>query len=169
MEVVVHARILCFNKSFKRNCIISTGIPNFGVWCKNDSIGLPDSKSDKKIRPLVLLGIRLQLHPKSPTPCDSDTNLASYSATLLRTPCFGASYPQGVLVTPRGACTPKGCLYPQGMLVPPKGCLYPQGVLVTPVKNHRSILKLQPSLLVDQSSTISFPDDHSAVQPAAVS
>ena len=137
MEVVVHARILCFNKSFKRNCIISTGIPNFGVWCKNDSIGLPDSKSDKKIRPLVLLGIRLQLHPKSPTPCDSDTNLASYSATLLRTPCFDASYPQEVRVPP--------------------------------VKNHRSILKLQTFLLVDQSSTISFPDDHSAVQPAAVS
>jgi len=28
------ARILCFNKSFKRNCTISTGIPDFGVWCK---------------------------------------------------------------------------------------------------------------------------------------
>jgi len=28
------ARILCFNKSFKRNCTISTGIPNLGVWCK---------------------------------------------------------------------------------------------------------------------------------------
>jgi len=26
------ARILCFNKRFKRNCTISTGIPN--LWCK---------------------------------------------------------------------------------------------------------------------------------------
>jgi len=25
---------ICFNKSFKRNCTISTGIPNLGVWCK---------------------------------------------------------------------------------------------------------------------------------------
>jgi len=24
----------CFNKSFKRNCTISTGIPNVGVRCK---------------------------------------------------------------------------------------------------------------------------------------
>jgi len=24
----------CFNKGFKRNCTISTGIPNLGVWCK---------------------------------------------------------------------------------------------------------------------------------------
>ena len=32
-----------------------------------------------------------------------------------------------------------------------------------------AILKLQTSLLIDQSSTISFPDKHSAVQPAAVS
>jgi len=23
-----------FNKSFKRNCTISTGIPKLGVWCK---------------------------------------------------------------------------------------------------------------------------------------
>ena len=28
------ARNLCFNKSFKRNCTISTLIPNLGVWCK---------------------------------------------------------------------------------------------------------------------------------------
>ena len=26
---------ICFNKSFERNCTISTGIPNLGVWCKN--------------------------------------------------------------------------------------------------------------------------------------
>jgi len=30
------ARILCFNRSFKRNCTISTGIPNLGVRCKTD-------------------------------------------------------------------------------------------------------------------------------------
>jgi len=28
------ARILYFKKCFKRNCTISTGIPNFGMWCK---------------------------------------------------------------------------------------------------------------------------------------
>jgi len=25
---------MCFNKSFKRNSTVSTGIPNIGVWCK---------------------------------------------------------------------------------------------------------------------------------------
>jgi len=25
---------ICFNKSLKRNCTISTGSPNLGVWCK---------------------------------------------------------------------------------------------------------------------------------------
>jgi len=39
---------ICFNKSFKINCTISTGIPNFGVWYKNDPIGHPESESDKK-------------------------------------------------------------------------------------------------------------------------
>jgi len=34
------ARILCFNKSFIRNCTDSTGIPNLGMWCKSDPIGL---------------------------------------------------------------------------------------------------------------------------------
>ena len=28
------ARNVCFNKSFKSNCTISTGIPTLGVWCK---------------------------------------------------------------------------------------------------------------------------------------
>jgi len=28
------ATIICFNKSFIRNCTISTGILNSGVWCK---------------------------------------------------------------------------------------------------------------------------------------
>ena len=40
------ARYLCFNKSFKRNCTISTGIPNLGVWCKNEPLAYPES--DKK-------------------------------------------------------------------------------------------------------------------------
>jgi len=40
------ARILCFNKSFIRNCTDSTGFSNLGVWCKSDPIGL--SESDKK-------------------------------------------------------------------------------------------------------------------------
>ena len=36
MEIVVGytARILCFNKSLKRNYTILTGTPNLGVWCK---------------------------------------------------------------------------------------------------------------------------------------
>jgi len=28
------ARIICFYKSSNRNCTISTGIPNLGVWCE---------------------------------------------------------------------------------------------------------------------------------------
>ena len=32
---------ICFNKSFKRNCTISTGIPNFGVWFKKWSNWTP--------------------------------------------------------------------------------------------------------------------------------
>ena len=61
------ARILCFNKSFTRNCAISTGIPNVGVRCKNNSVGLLESESDKKIRLRIflLIGIRFQLHPKT--------------------------------------------------------------------------------------------------------
>ena len=31
------ARSLYFNECFKRNCTISTGIPNLGVWCKKRS------------------------------------------------------------------------------------------------------------------------------------
>jgi len=34
MEIVVHSKNPCFNKSFKRNCTISTGSPNLRVWCK---------------------------------------------------------------------------------------------------------------------------------------
>jgi len=43
---------ICFNKSFKRNCTISTGIPNLGIGnscdVKNNPIGYPESESDKK-------------------------------------------------------------------------------------------------------------------------
>jgi len=76
------ARILCCNKSFQRNCTISTGIPDLKVRCKkwfnwtsgggvgqknptptssvlsnvkNDSIGLPEEESDKKIRLRLLV------------------------------------------------------------------------------------------------------------------
>ena len=34
MEIVVTQQEICLNKSFKRKCTISTGIPNLGVWCK---------------------------------------------------------------------------------------------------------------------------------------
>jgi len=37
------ARTLCFNKSFIRKCTDKTRIPNLGVWCKSDPIGLPES------------------------------------------------------------------------------------------------------------------------------
>ena len=59
MEIVVHSKKLCFNKSFKRNCTISTGIPK-----RSDLT----SGVGQKIRLLVLLGIRL--HPKT---YDSDS------------------------------------------------------------------------------------------------
>jgi len=34
MEIMVHSKKSLFQQSFKRNCTISTGIPNLGVWCK---------------------------------------------------------------------------------------------------------------------------------------
>jgi len=48
MEIVVHSKNSMFQKSFIRNCTDSTGIPNLGVWCESDPIGLPewDKKSD---------------------------------------------------------------------------------------------------------------------------
>jgi len=55
---------ICFSKSFKRNCTISTGFPKFkSIDVKNDPLGHPGSDSDKKLRLPVLLGIRL--HPKT--------------------------------------------------------------------------------------------------------
>jgi len=57
------ARILCLNKSFQRNCTISTGIPNVGVWCKNDSFRFPES--DKKIRLRLPVFLGIQPHPKT--------------------------------------------------------------------------------------------------------
>jgi len=60
------ARILCFNKSFKRNCTISTGIPNLWVWCKNDPrLWESDKTFRHRLWLLMLLGIQLQLHPKT--------------------------------------------------------------------------------------------------------
>jgi len=61
MEIVVAytARNLCF----KRNCTISTGIPNLGVWCKNDPSGHTESDKKIRLRRPVLLVIRL--HPKT--------------------------------------------------------------------------------------------------------
>jgi len=34
VEIVVHSKKSVFGQNFKRNCTISTGIPNLGVWCK---------------------------------------------------------------------------------------------------------------------------------------
>jgi len=77
------ARNLCFNKSFKRNCTISTGILNLRVWCKTWSYWTPGVGVGQKIRLRlqVLFEIRLRIHPKTPTPYDSDSG--SDSATLL--------------------------------------------------------------------------------------
>jgi len=52
---------------------ISTGIPNLGVWCKNNSIGL--SKSDKKPTPCVV---------RNPTPCDYDSDTSSVTPLTSR-------------------------------------------------------------------------------------
>ena len=72
------ARNLCFNKSFKRSCTISTGILNLGVHCdvKNDPIGHPESESENKSDS--------DSTQKPPTPYDSGSD----SATQLCTPKF---------------------------------------------------------------------------------
>jgi len=46
--LVLSKKSLVQEKSFKRNHTISTGIPNLGVWCKNNLIGHPESEADKK-------------------------------------------------------------------------------------------------------------------------
>ena len=49
MEIVVYSKKSLFQQKFqKKLCTISTGIPNLGVWCKNEPIGHPeeDKKSD---------------------------------------------------------------------------------------------------------------------------
>jgi len=52
---------ICFNKSFKRNCTISTGIPNLGVWCKKRSNWTSGVGQKIRLRLPVLLGIRIRL------------------------------------------------------------------------------------------------------------
>ena len=54
-------RNLCFNKSFKINSIISTGIPNLGMWCKkwfNWTSGV-GAEQNSRLRLRVLSGIWL--------------------------------------------------------------------------------------------------------------
>jgi len=45
---------------FKRNCSVSTGISNLGVWCKKWSNWTSGVGQKKRLRLPVLLGIRLQ-------------------------------------------------------------------------------------------------------------
>ena len=54
-------RNLCFNKSFKINSIISTGIPNLGMWCKkwfNWTSGV-GAEQNSRLRLRALSGIWL--------------------------------------------------------------------------------------------------------------
>jgi len=61
------ATILCFNKSFKRHCTISTGIPNLGVWCKKiiqlnfRTLG----RTTIRLRHWLLVSLGIWLHPKN--------------------------------------------------------------------------------------------------------
>jgi len=66
MDIVAHSKKSLFQQKFHKK------LYHFHrhfqrVWCKYDTVGLPESESDKKIRLrlLVLLGIRLRLHPKT--------------------------------------------------------------------------------------------------------
>jgi len=64
------ARILCFNKNFKRNCTISTGISDWGVWCKKViRLNFRSRESDKKIWLRhwlwLLVWLAIRLHPKT--------------------------------------------------------------------------------------------------------
>ena len=63
------ARIICFNKSFIRNCTISTGIPNIGVWCKKWSSWI--SAVGQKIRLLLLT-------PPTPQHCSQRFQVGSH-------------------------------------------------------------------------------------------
>jgi len=72
MDIVVHSKKSRFQQNFQRNCIISTGISNLGVWSKNDPIGRPVSESDKKS------------HSDSQC-CQESSDSDSGSATLLQT------------------------------------------------------------------------------------
>jgi len=48
----MHSKKYMFQQSFKRNCTISTGIPNLGVWCKK----------------MIQLDIGVGVGQKNPTP-----------------------------------------------------------------------------------------------------
>jgi len=73
------ARNPCFKKSFKRNCTISTGIPNLRVWFKkwsNWTSGIEVGEKNATPTPSV---VRNPTPPKTSTPYDSN------SATLVQT------------------------------------------------------------------------------------
>jgi len=57
------ARILCINKSFKRNGIISTGMPNSAMWFKKWSNWTSSRSRTKKIGP------DSTQKPPNPQPC----------------------------------------------------------------------------------------------------
>jgi len=65
---------LCFNKSFKRNCTISTGNPNLGAWCKKWSNWTSGVVVGQKNATPALSVVRNPTPPKT-----------SDSATLLKT------------------------------------------------------------------------------------
>jgi len=58
---------ISYNKNFKRNCTVSTGVPNLGVWRKKWSKWTSGVRSGQNIRLRlpVLLGIRLRLDSKT--------------------------------------------------------------------------------------------------------
>jgi len=96
------ARILCFNKSFKRNCKISTGIPDLGVQRKNDSIGHWSRSSTKNPTPTPTPSVLRNPTPSknlrllaipTPTPqlcCTGRFKLLS--ASKMSTKCANASW-----------------------------------------------------------------------------
>jgi len=70
MGIMVQAIILCFNKSSKGNCTISTGVSNLGVWCKKWSYWT------------FRVGQKIRHRQKPPAPCDFDTGSASLVESL---------------------------------------------------------------------------------------